>query len=69
MGVSISAVAVLEIHMEISPAASTKPPIRAEGRVPTRAAMFSAMRACRLHRSIATAIMKPAMNRNRIGSA
>ena len=69
MGASMSVVAVLEIHIEISAEAHMKPATKATGRPPASEAMESAMRSCSRQRSMHAASMKPPMNRNTIGSA
>ena len=65
-GVIITAVAVLDIHMEIKAVATIKPSTIREGLVPSQATSPNAMRRCRFHFSIVFPIKKPAMNRKMI---
>ena len=69
MGASMSVVAVLEIHIEISIEAIMKPPTSAMGRPPASEAIESAMRSCRCQRSTHAARIKPPMKRKTMGSA
>ena len=55
----MTAVAVFEIHMERKPAASMKPRTIRAGPPPIACIMLSAMRLCRFHFCIVSAIMKP----------
>lgn len=63
IGSIITVVAVLLTHMLRKPVASMKPPTMRTGDVPTARTVTSAMRRCRPQRCIASAIMKPPMNR------
>ena len=69
MGIIISVVAVLEIHIESSAAATMNPRIMALGREPKAATTLSAMRACRFQRSIASATMNPPSSNMTMGLA
>ena len=66
MGTIITAVAVLEIHMERKAAASMKPSTIRAGPPPTAWMMPRAMRRWRFHLSIVRAIMKPPMKRTMV---
>ena len=61
MGTIITAVAVLEIHIDRNPAATMKPSTMRAGPPPTWWMMARAMRRCRFHFCMVTAIMKPPM--------
>ena len=61
IGTIITAVAVLEIHIERNAAATMKPSTIRAGPPPTQPMMASAMRRCRFHFCIVNAIMKPPM--------
>ncbi len=63
MGTIITAVAVSEIHIERNAAAIMKPRTLRAGPPPTAWMMLSAMRRCRFHFCIVSAIMKPPMYR------
>ena len=63
IGISISAVAVFEIHIDSAADANINPPTRRTGRAPKAAAMANAMRRCSPQRSTAAASMKPQTNR------
>ncbi len=65
-GVIMTQVAVLLIHMDSNAVASMKPSTRRFGLLPTRMMTLSAIRRCRFHFCIATAIRKPPIKRNRI---
>ena len=62
IGTMVTAVAVLEIHIDRKAAAIMKPSTMRAGPPPTRRMMLSAIRRCRFHRCIVSAIMKPPMN-------
>ena len=63
IGTIITAVAVLAIHMERKAAATMKPRMMREGPPPTAWMMLRAMRLCRFHRCMESAIMKPPRKR------
>ena len=63
MGAIITAVAVFEIHMDRNAAATMKPRTMRAGPPPTQAMMLRAMRRCRSHFSMVSAIMNPPRNR------
>ena len=63
MGSIITAVAVLETHMDRNPVAIMNPATIAEGLVPMTSRVSSAMRRCRFHRCMARARRNPPMNR------
>ena len=69
MGIIISAVDVLEIHIEMKAVVSMKPNTIARGRSPTRASTLSAMRRCRFQRSMASAVNDPPSSSITIGLA
>ena len=69
IGIIISVVAVLEIHIESRAEATMKPPTRAAGREPNTFTTLSAIRACRFHFSMARATMKPPSRSMTIGLA
>ena len=62
IGTIITAVAVLDIHIDRNAAAAMKPSTIRAGPPPTIWMMASAMRRCRFHFSMVRAIMKPPMN-------
>ena len=64
MGSIITVVAVLLTHMLIKAVASIKPPITATGRVPTARTVSSAILRCSPQRCMASAIIKPPINKN-----
>ena len=63
MGSIITAVAVLETHMERKPVAIMNPAISADGLEPIMRRVSRATRRCRFQRCIASASMNPPMNR------
>lgn len=63
IGNSITAVAVLEIHIEMIADAAIKPNIIDEGERPNKLIIKSAIRLCRFHFSIARAIINPPRNK------
>lgn len=63
MGSIITAVAVLDTHMEMNPVAIMKPRTRFTVLAPMNFRTPSAMRRCRFQRCMARASMKPPMNR------
>ncbi|MBB5831424.1 putative transcriptional regulator [Brachybacterium aquaticum] len=63
MGSIITAVAVLETHMERKPVATMNPSTSREGLEPIFPTIASAMRLCRFQRCMARASMNPPMNR------
>ena len=69
MGIIIKVVAVLEIHMDKIALAVMKPKIIKAGREPKAATTFSAIRACRPQRSMASATIKPPSKSMTIGLA
>ena len=63
IGTIITAVAVFETHMLRNAVASMNPPMTRVALVPIARTVSSAMRRCRFHRCMASAIRKPPMNR------
>ena len=63
IGSIITAVAVLDTHMDRKPVATMNPATIWEGLVPMTFTVSSAMRRCRFHRCMARASRNPPMNR------
>jgi len=63
MGMIIIVLAVLEIHIDRNHVATMNPSMRRRGLVPRIKMMRRAMRRCSSQRCIASAKMKPPMNR------
>ena len=63
IGIIITAVAVLETHMDRNPVAIMNPATTPPGLVPMALTVTRAIRRCRFHRCMARARMKPPMNR------
>lgn len=69
MGSIMTAVAVLDTHMDRKPVASMKPSTSILGLVPTASTVSSAIRRCRFQRCIVRASMNPPMNRKIVPEA
>jgi hypothetical protein len=67
IGSIITAVAVFETHIEMNPVAIMKPAIIGPGLSPMMLSVTSAMRRCRFHRCMASAMRKPPRKRKMIG--
>ena len=68
MGSIMTAVAVLETHMERKPVAIMKPRTSSFGEDPMATSTHSATRRCRFQRCMARASRKPPMNRKMVGA-